>query len=106
MASTPIRVLHSDRIWQIFAFPSETQDQRRRQPRRRIQELHQYNIGEEAADKQIPALDNRITADVALANNAKIWCTNLLVVDYNPGTRGGQETFKQKNERIAQRSKV
>ena len=114
LMNTPQRTTRSNTNLSGFAFPEETPDIDRRRavriqvppPEQESQEQNnmsnvQRNEGQQGGGAQ--QIVN--PPQPAAAENNDVWCVNPMIVDYNPGTRTGQEIFKNKTRGIPEADK-
>ena len=112
--NTPQRTTRSNTNLSGFAFPEEMPDIDRRRavriqvppPEQESQEQNnmsnvQRNNGQQGEEAQ--QIVN--PPQPAAAENNDVWCVNPMIVDYNPGTRTGQEIFKNKTRGIPEADK-
>ena len=112
---SPARPTGSNTNLSGYNFPEETPDTDRRRTVR-IQEPQQnqepqqqnnmsniqQNDGRQAGDAQ----QNVNPPESAATDNKDVWCVNPMIVDYNPGTRTGQEIFKTKQEEFLKQTSL
>ena len=101
MAGTP-RQTRSNNPLVGFAFPSETPDRDiRRVARNQSSNMQDGNPVQQINAGELQALPNAQVQPAQVNNNDnEDWVVNPMIVDYNPGTRHGQEIFKNKTRGI------
>ena len=101
MARTP-RQTRSNTPLVGFAFPSKMPDRETRRIARNLDSnMQNVNPVQENNCSEVQALQNAPVQPAPANNNDnEDWCVNPMIVDYNPGTRHGQEIFKNKTRGI------
>ena len=111
---TPRRSTRSNTNLQGYTFPGDTPDRdRRRAVRIQVpppepeseQPNNMNNVQENAGQQGGEAQPIANPPQPAAVDNNDVWCVNPMIVDYNPGTRTGQEIFKNKTRGLPEADK-
>ena len=97
MTTTPRQLRSNTDLQNDFIFPSNSPEMRQRN--NQVQEVQEENIMADddagAAPVNVPAVNNSVT----------VWSSNPNVGNYNPGTRNGQEIFRNKTKGLPEEKK-
>ena len=97
MPETPRQLRSNTDLQNDFIFPSNSPE--RRQRNNPVQEVQEKNVMADddaaAAAANVPAVNNNMT----------VWSSNPNVGNYTPGTRNGQEIFRNKTKGLPEEKK-